>query len=114
MAALLSPKLGGAGKAAAMAAGLLSRPPSTRQQISLAAHHGSASPGKVAALAAHLPPSAATSSCGPTSLVGESPGAPSAVPVPTLSFKEVVSCQGFLSDLHALVPKVASLQGPPL
>jgi hypothetical protein len=70
-------------------------------------------------MAARLPPSAATSSCGPTSLAGASPRASSAVAsgfpplVSNLSFKEVASRQGSLFVLHALVPKVASLQGRP-
>jgi hypothetical protein len=123
MAPPLSPKHGGApGKALALAAVLL-RPPSQKLQSPLAApsspKHGGASPGKATTMAARLPPSATTSSCGSTSLVGASPEASSAVAsgfpplVPTLSFKEVASCQGSLSGLRASVPKVASLQGHP-
>jgi hypothetical protein len=81
--------------------------------------HGGASPGKAAAMAAGLPPSAATSTSGPTSLAGASPGAPSAATsdfpplVSALSFKEVASRQGSLSGLHASAPEAASRQGRP-
>jgi hypothetical protein len=123
IAAPSSPKHSGApGKAAKLVAGLLF-PPSQKLQSPLAIpsspKNSGASPGKATTMAARLPPSAATSSCGPTSLVGASPGAPSAAAsgfplmVSTLSFKEVASCQGSLSGLHASIPKVASLQGHP-
>jgi hypothetical protein len=99
------------------------RPPSQKLQSLLATpsspKHSGASPGKATTMAAWLPPSSVTSSCGPTSLVGASPRALSAAAlgfpplVPNLSFKEVASCQWSLFGLHASLLRVASLQGHP-